>query len=84
MTEDHTDSGSAALMSGDNQAAINHYSKVSNIEMDDDRYHSYFYALALRGIGNTERSSAIFKRVAENTFATRGAALVQMQAKRQL
>ena len=84
MTIYHKYSGYAALMSGDNQAAINHYSKVSNIEMDDDRYHSYFYALALRDIGNTERSSAIFKRVAENTFATRGAALVQMQAKRQL
>ena len=77
-------SGYAALMSGDNQAAINHYSKISNIEMDDDNYHSYFYALALRGSGDTEKSSTILKRVAENTFATRGAALVQMLAKRQL
>jgi tetratricopeptide (TPR) repeat protein len=84
MTLYHKYSGYAALMAGDNQAAIRHYSTVSDIEMDDDNYHSYFYALALRGSGNTEKSSAILKRVAENTFATRGAALVQMLAKRQL
>ena len=84
MTLYHKYSGYAALMAGDNQAAIRHYSTVSDIEMDDDNYHSYFYALALRGSGDTERSSAILKRVAENTFATRGAALVQMLAKRQL
>ena len=84
MTLYHKYSGYAALMAGDNQAAIRHYSTVSDIEMDDDNYHSYFYALALRGSGNTEKSSAILKRVAENTFATRGAALVQLLAKRQL
>ena len=84
LTPYHKYSGYAAFMSGDAEAAINHYSKVSNLEMDDDLYHSYFYALALRGTGDTEKSSAILKRVAENTFATRGAALVQMQAKRQL
>ena len=84
LTPYHKYSGYAAFMSGDAEAAINHYSKVSNLEMDDDLYHSYFYALALRGNGDTEKSSAILKRVAENTFATRGAALVQMQAKRQL
>lgn len=84
MTIYHKYSGYAALMAGDNQAAIRHYSAISNIEMDDDNYHSYFYALALRGSGDTEKSSAILKRVAGNTFATRGAALVQMLAKRQL
>lgn len=80
----HKYSGYAALMAGDSQAAMNYYSKVSNIEMDDDNYHSYFYALALRGNGDTEKSTTIMKSVAENTFATRGAALVQMLAKRQL
>ncbi|MAH86254.1 MAG: hypothetical protein CL668_03150 [Balneola sp.] len=84
MTLYHKYSGYAAIMAGDDQAAIRHYSVISNIEMDDDNYHSYFYAIALRGSGDTEKSSAILKRVAENTFATRGAALVQMLAKRQL
>mgnify|MGYP001207304516 FL=1 len=84
MTSYHKYSGYAAIMAGDDQAAIRHYSVISNIEMDDDNYHSYFYAIALRGSGDTEKSSAILKRVAENTFATRGAALVQMLAKRQL
>ena len=84
MTLYHKYSGYAAIMAGDDQAAIRHYSVISNIEMDDDNYHSYFYAIALRGSGDTEKSSAILKRVAENTFATRGAALVQLLAKRQL
>ncbi len=77
-------SGYAALMSGNNKAAIDYYSSVSNIEMDDDHYHSYFYALALRGNGDINKSTQIMKRVANNTFATREAALVQQLAKRQL
>lgn len=77
-------SGYAAVMSGNNKAAIDHYSNISNIEMDDDHYHSYFFALALRGNGNLAKSSEIMKRVANNTFATREAALVQQLAKSQL
>ena len=60
-------------MSGNNKAAIDHYSTISNIEMDDDHYHSYFYALALRGNGDINKSTQIMKRVANNTFATREA-----------
>ena len=84
LTQYYKLSGYAALMSGNNKAAIDHYSTISNIEMDDDHYHSYFYALALRGNGDINKSTQIMKRVANNTFATREAALVQQLAKRQL
>ena len=52
--------------------------------MTNDSYHSYFLALAKRGIGETEESNRILSLLANDNFATWQNAIVKNLAKAQI
>ena len=55
-------------MEGDPVESINSYANLSNEVMTNDSYHSYFLALAKRGIGETEESNRILSLLANDNF----------------
>tara|TARA_B100000963_G_scaffold315002_1_gene293847 strand:- start:2352 stop:3932 length:1581 start_codon:yes stop_codon:yes gene_type:complete len=84
MNDFHKLSGYLNLMEGDPVESINSYANLSNEVMTNDSYHSYFLALAKRGIGETEESNRILSLLANDNFATWQNAIVKNLAKAQI
>jgi hypothetical protein len=76
--------GYNALMEGNPQTSLEFYSKVPDENLDDDNYHKYFKALALRAVGNEEESNIILTKLANNNFATWQNSVVKNLAKAQI
>ena len=77
-------SGYLNLMEGKPQEAIDFYSRVSKVIIDDDNYHRYFLALANKAIGNTEESNIMLTNLATDNFARWQNAIVKNLAKAQI
>lgn len=77
-------SGYLNLMEGKPQEAIDFYSRVSKVIIDDDNYHRYFLALANKAIGNTEESNIMLTSLATDNFARWQNAIVKNLAKAQI
>ena len=77
-------SGYLNLMEGNPNEAIADYNKLNREVMDNDSYHSYFYALAKKAIGETEESTELLNRLANDNFATWQNAFVKNLAKAQV
>lgn len=77
-------SGYLNLMEGNPNEAIADYNKLNKEVMDNDSYHSYFYALAKKAIGETEESTELLNRLANDNFATWQNAFVKNLAKAQV
>ena len=76
--------GYNALMEGNPQNSLEFYSKVPDENLDDDNYHKYFKALALRAVGNEEESNIILTKLANDNFATWQNSVVKNLAKAQI
>ena len=77
-------SGYLNLMEGNPNEAIAAYNNLTKEVMDNDSYHSYFYALAKKAIGETEESTILLDRLANDNFATWQNAFVKNLAKAQI
>ena len=77
-------SGYLNLMEGKPQEAIDFYSRVSKVIIDDDNYHRYFLALANKAIGNTEESEEMLVNLSNDNFARWQNAIVKNLAKAQI
>ena len=84
MNDFHKLSGYLNLMEGDPAESISSYSNLSNEVMTNDSYHSYFLALAKRGVGETDESNRILSLLANDNFATWQNAIVKNLAKAQI
>mgnify|MGYP004326723121 CR=1 FL=1 len=84
MNDFHKLSGYLNLMEGDPAESISSYSNLSNEVMTNDSYHSYFLALAKRGVGETDDSNRILSLLANDNFATWQNAIVKNLAKAQI
>jgi len=77
------------LNEGNFDEAIQYFSKnksleiAGEMEMDGD-YFEYFYALALKGSGQTNKSNEILKRLSTNNFYGYGRGLVRLLSIEQL
>lgn len=82
-------SGMVQLNEGNFDEAIQYFSKnksleiAGEMEMDGD-YFEYFYALALKGSGQTNKSNEILKRLSTNNFYGYGRGLVRLLSIEQL
>ncbi len=77
-------SGYLNLMEGDPIESISSYANLSNEVMTNDSYHSYFLALAKKGVGETDESNRILSLLANDNFATWQNAIVKNLAKVQI
>lgn len=84
MNEFHKLLGYLNLMEGEPLESIKSYSNLSNEVMTNDSYHSYFLALAKRGVGEVEESNQILSLLANDNFATWQNAIVKNLAKAQI
>ncbi len=84
MNDFHKLSGYLNLMEGDPVESINSYGNLSDENMTNDSYHSYFLALAKRGVGETDESNQILSLLANDNFATWQNAIVKNLAKTQI
>ena len=76
-------SGYLNLMQGNVEESISMYDKV--LERGDlDEYNRYFYALALKAVGELDKSKQIFTELANNPFANWQIAMVKNLAKAQI
>jgi tetratricopeptide (TPR) repeat protein len=62
-------SGYLNLMSGNLDTSISFYNQIPQELLEADNYHLYFYALAIKSKGQKERSSELFKYLANYNFA---------------
>jgi tetratricopeptide (TPR) repeat protein len=72
------------LMEGDPAKAIEVYSKVPKTLLDDDVYHTYFYALAKKAVGDLDESKSILEYISGYYFYDWGSALVRNLVEDQL
>ncbi len=77
-------SGYNSLMEGEPEKSLEFYAKVPDASMDDDNYHKYFEALALRAVGKNKESNIILTKLANNNFATWQNSVVKNLAKAQI
>lgn len=73
-----------SLMEGNPDKTIDFYNKLPQQILDDDNYHRYFYALALKATGKTEDSKALMLKLANDNFATWQNSIVKNLAKAQI
>ena len=71
-------------MEGEPEKSLEFYGKVPDASMDDDNYHKYFEALALRAVGKNQESNKILSKLANNNFATWQNSVVKNLAKAQI
>ena len=76
--------GYLSLMEGNPEESIIAYSNLSNEDLGNDGYHSYFLALAKKATGQNEESKAMFISLANDNFATWQNAIVKNLAKAQI
>ena len=77
-------SGYNALMEGDPTQSLDYYSKIPTQTIDDNNYHRYFKALALKATGKQEESKDLMVKLANDNFATWQNAVVKNLAKAQI
>ena len=72
------------LMEGNPVQAIEVYSNVPQTLLDDDVYHSYFFALAKKAVGELDESRQILEYISGYYFYDWGSALVRNLVEDQL
>ena len=72
------------LMEGNPEQAIEVYSNVPQTLLDDDVYHSYFFALAKKAVGELDESRQILEYISGYYFYDWGSALVRNLVEDQL
>ena len=77
-------SGYNSLMEGDPSLSLDFYSKVSIETLDDDNYHSYFKALAMKATGLQQESKHLLVKLANDNCATWQHSVVKNLAKAQI
>jgi hypothetical protein len=77
-------SGYLNLMSGNLEASISFYNQIPRELLDADNYHLYFYALAIKSKGQKEKSTELFKYLANYNFAGWENSIVRSLAQIQL
>ncbi|MDA8612157.1 hypothetical protein N9L07_03375, partial [Flavobacteriaceae bacterium] len=80
----HLLSGYNSLMEGDPALSLDFYSKIPIETLDDDNYHSYFKALAMKATGLQEESKKLMVKLANDNFATWQNSVVKNLAKAQI
>ncbi len=63
MVDYHKLNGQLRLMEGDAQAAIQSYDKLTPSEISADAYHTYFYALAKKSVGDLSGSKTMLESI---------------------
>ncbi len=63
MIDYHKLIGQLRLMEGDAQAAIKSYDKLTRSEISADAYHTYFYALAKKSVGDLSESKTMLESI---------------------
>jgi tetratricopeptide (TPR) repeat protein len=84
MVDYHFLKGYNSLMEGDPEQALGNYTKIPNAVMDNDNYHRYFMALALKATGKEDESKQIMIKLANDNFATWQNSIVKNLAKSQI
>ena len=72
------------LMEGNPEQAIEVYSNVPQTLLDDDVYHTYFFALAKKAVGELDESRQILEYISGYYFYDWGSALVRNLVEDQL
>ena len=84
MNEYYSLKGYNSLMEGNPELSLENYNKIPPAVMDNDSYHKYFKALALRATGKDKESQEIMIVLANDNFATWQNSIVKNLAKAQI
>ena len=76
--------GYNSIMEGNPEKSLEFYGKLPQQNLDDDNYHRYFYALALRATGKNDESKSLMIKLANDNFATWQNSIVKNLAKAQI
>ena len=84
MNEYYSLKGYNSLMEGNPELSLENYNKIPPAVIDNDSYHKYFKALALRATGKDKESQEIMIVLANDNFATWQNSIVKNLAKAQI